>query len=739
MCFIALCLCAMIFLLLRIRPPSVYTEDGGDKEVLAEGIVSDKYFKNDSFYLVLSKAHVIRGKTGYGKKFDILVKIKDGDKEELFRSVPAGVTCAVSGKIYFFEQSRNPGQFDMALYEKYKGIDFEITSAGILSVSGRPDIVKERLLRLKNRLSRVYDRLFDEEKAGVIKAMVLGDKNSLSPEIKDLYQRAGISHSLSISGLHISILGCLLYTLLCGRFSLGPVKSGLYLPGPCPALISSTILILYGYMTGMGISVKRAIIMFIMMLAAKSLGRSYDMLSSLAFSSLILMLQNPYCIYDTSFILSFGAVIGTGLFKPVTDFIFPRIKGPFSGIAESVKLSLSISVFTLPMVLYFFYRVPLYSVFLNLILIPLMGVLLVFSVICGLTGLISLEAAALFSYICRLILNLYEGVCRINDKLPYSVLVKGRPGMINIIVFYIFLCILILFVEKKRKDLDKCGFKLLIGLIITVVFIIYPINITPKLQITMLDIGQGDCGYIGTGGKHTILIDCGSSDEEEIAKYKVIPFLRSMGRSVIDIAVVSHADNDHISGFKELLLTDVNEGMKIKRLIMPDTAMKDDAYTELAELAKRAEVDISIIKTGDSFTADGVTFTCLHPDSGYACSDRNEYSTVLSVTYKGVSALFTGDIEGRGEEILTQRIKSGYTLLKCAHHGSDNSTSGSFLEKAHPQVTFISAGRDNTYGHPGNGLLKRLENAGSRVFVTKDSGALTFKSDGRRVRISTFR
>ncbi len=332
-------------------------------------------------------------------------------------------------------------------------------------------------------------------------------------------------------------------------------------------------------------------------------------------------------------------------------------------------------------------------------------------------------------------------MCELNDKLPYSVLIKGRPGVVYIIAFYLVLILLLILTERFVPICDDMSRTVKTGLLsvafIIAVFII-PVNINYKTNITMLDIGQGDCTCIETKKGRVIMIDCGSSDESEIAKYRVIPFLKSRGRAVIDTAVMTHADNDHISGFTELFSLPEKESLPVKNLIMPDTAMKDEAYVSLIKLAQKAGVKVLFIKTGDAFDVDGIRFTCMHPDRGYECSDRNEYSTVLSVRYGNFDALFTGDIEGRGEEILTERLDGPYTLLKCAHHGSDNSTFDEFLSKVSPDITFISAGRGNSYGHPGHELLKRLEDAGTRMLVTKDKGALMLSTDGKSVRVGTY-
>ncbi len=729
MCLISIFLAGFLFLLLTIRPPDVYNSIFPlEKFLILQANAKDWYYKDNTFYLLLSDAGVQAGGFPDEKKYNVLVKLSE-DLYDSIDDIPAiGQTVKVKGRQYVFERAGNPGQFDMAIYEKCRGIDFELTKAEILSVSGRAHPLKEGLNRLRYRISGVYDRLFPKEYAGIIKAITLGDKNSLDRQIKGLYQRAGAAHILVVSGLHISLIGIFLYGCL----------KRTRLPRPPCAIIAFIILFLYALMTGMGIPAKRALIMFGLLLLADCIGRSYDLLSSLALSGCIILLDNPYCIYDAGFIMSFCAVIGAGLIKPAADRLFPQ-KGR---IAETLKLSLSVTIFTFPVMLYFYFQIPVYSVLLNLIIVPLMAILLIFALLCALSGLFFIQAAAIPAFVCSLILKFYEGVCRINDKLPLSLLIKGRPHIVYIILYYLMLVLFVFLVEKyaglliSRLNTAK---RLGIFLAAAVLVLLVPVNINLGTEFTMLDIGQGDCSCILGSRGHVVMIDCGSSDEKEIASYMVIPFLKSRGKSKIDTLVVTHTDNDHISGIKELLTLPEKDSLAVGRLIMPDTALKDDAYMELIELARKRNVTVSLISSGDCFECDGIRFECLHPDRGYMCTDKNEYSTVLSADYGSFRALYTGDLQGKGEEILTKRIKKSYTLLKCAHHGSDNSTFDDFLQRVLPEVTFISAGRDNSYGHPGRELLGRLKNSGTRVFITIDGGALTLRTDKKSISVTTFK
>jgi competence protein ComEC len=273
--------------------------------------------------------------------------------------------------------------------------------------------------------------------------------------------------------------------------------------------------------------------------------------------------------------------------------------------------------------------------------------------------------------------------------------------------------------------------------------LICTLRVHSPLEITMIDVGQGDCHFMILPDGRSMMIDCGSSDVTDVARYRVIPYLLSEGCDCIDYAVVTHTDADHINGYEQMLSAKDSADVRIGTLIMPDIDDRDEAYDRLVSLATGKGVQIRKIHAGDTFEIDGMRFNCLNPALGGVYTDANATSVCLDISYMGFRALYTGDAEGEGEREMEDRLRSsgmsgGYTLLKCAHHGSENSTSEDFLTLVRPQITFISAGVDNRYGHPHRELLERIEKTGSRVYVTKDLGAVQMDTDGKRIRIKSY-
>ena len=267
------------------------------------------------------------------------------------------------------------------------------------------------------------------------------------------------------------------------------------------------------------------------------------------------------------------------------------------------------------------------------------------------------------------------------------------------------------------------------------------LRIRAPLQVTMIDVGQGDCHFIETAGK-SMMIDCGSSDISDVARYRVIPYVMSKGYGRIDYALVTHTDEDHINGYIQMLSEPEEDTVKIGSLIMPDAYDTDGGYGELVRLASEKGVKVRRIHAGDRFDIGDVRIICLHPVESGVYADANEASVCLDVRYRGFRALYTGDVEGMGEQELMGRLEegdlTGYTLLKCAHHGSAYSTSEELLRLVSPDITFISAGVNNKYDHPHKELIRRLYDVGSRVYVTKDLGAVPLITDGKKVRITGY-
>ena len=678
-----------------------------------------------------------------------------------------GSVVRITGRLKAFERATNPGQFSAAEFYQIMKIDFRLYNAEILAQSVTASRYQETLYQLKKFFGRTLDFYFSEPNAGTLRAMLLGERGQTDAEIKALFQRNGIVHILTISGLHISIIGMGSYQLL----------RRIAVPIYCAAPLSIGLMISYGIMANMSASSFRAIVMFGLKMAAGLLKRTYDLLTALAVAAILLLIEQPLYLYHSGFLFSFLAVLAIGLFIPMMKYqnreikpadkkqcLFKKLRPPvylavfikrakrrypklrrffpLMKLKDAFLTCFLISVCTLPVYFIYYYEFPLYSIFLNIIIIPPMTFVMITGIITMTVGILLVPFGKITAFISSGILDFYEWLCRMVDQLPYNNLILGRPEWWQVAAYCLIL-LLIVVVHKKIKPVYRY---LILVFALMVMFIRTPTGLT----ITFLDVGQGEAIFIATPNRRYYLIDGGSSNVASLGEYRILPFLKSQGVSRLDGWVITHPHADHYSAFPEFVAKMDKGGVGVDNLILPDinNEYKDDEYKLLENIARAAEINIGYLSQGQSFAADkkeDIYFHCLSPLAGriWQLSEANAYSTVLQLKYGAFSLLLTGDMEGAGEEdvknyLVEQNIADGVTILSVAHHGSRNSTDEEFLKLTMPGYAVISAGRDNSYGHPHRELLGRLADSGTTVYITYLSGAVTVKTDGVRMQVDAF-
>lgn len=702
----------MIFLSMSQGPPALSFEGELEKgwEGVCQGVVDKVVEKEDSCEIHL-KAAVFQRKEdmnlySLGKIliYSDIIEVYPGNK------IMAG------GMLKNFQKPNNPGEFDSHYYYKSKGFSARFTSREITIVSPDKNYIKWGLFFLRSRLSAVYDRWLPKDKAGILKAMFLGDKEDLDEDIKELYARNNLGHILAISGLHISIIGLGAYKLILKLFR---HKRAAALGGMAFGLI-------YGLMTGFGISASRAVVMMLLSFLAVLAGRTYDLISALCLGGSLILLLHPLEIRNAGFLLSFGAVGGIGLVNPVLSGLFDwdkweeRISKKAAGCMKGLLASISVQLATIPIVLYFFYEYPLYGIVINLFVIPLLSLLAGLSIGAGLIGCIFLPAAGILAGGIYYILEFYEILCRGFSKLPYSLLTVGKPQISFLLFYYGILAAVLVLCRFVKKPFVLSGLVFLLFL---------PVRAdNPGLIVSFLDVGQGDGIYMETKEGLHMLVDGGSSDRGKLGRYTLEPFLKSMGVNTLDYVFLSHLDSDHTSGIMELI--EDNRGIYIGRLVLPKGVVKDEAYEELTALCQKKGIAVSYIKEGGILSLGPLSIRCISPLDNNGGEDRNENSMVLEVCYGNFSMLLTGDL-GEGENSLWDRMgQERYTVLKAGHHGSKFSTSAEFLDRVNPDISVISCGEGNRYGHPHKEVLDRLAKAGCPFVLTQEAGAVAITTDG---------
>ncbi|MCM1112755.1 MAG: DNA internalization-related competence protein ComEC/Rec2 [Muribaculum sp.] len=689
----------------------------------------------------------------------------------------------VEGVFYAFSPATNPGEFDYARYYASMGYGGRLKEVKVLAADGRAPGIREGLYRLRRFWEKRLYRIFPEKEASVMAAVLLGNKSDVDADVKALYQKNGIVHILSISGLHITLLGMGLYKLL--RKIGAPVW--------CAALGGGVMLLLYGLMTGMSVSVCRALGMYLLRMLAQLVGRTYDMRTALGVTAAVMVCVRPAWLEHMGFLLSFGSVLGVGVLLPALSDtgdappapkryregnggrLARRMDKLQKGLVQSLLAGLSVTLTTLPIQLWFTYEVPVYSVLLNLLVLPFMGILTVTGLAAMLIPGLGIVGTADVA-----ILAGYETLCGWFGQLPDPMWNPGRPALWQMAVYYMLWAAAVwgagvirylgrhfkMRVKKRmpqsrtavpdkrasrsRKTVGKCAQAALLGAAVLVM----GCGRFHGDRVTFLDVGQGDCICVQLATGEVYLFDCGSSSRSRIGEQVLIPFLKYYGIGRIDAVLVSHADQDHMNGVAELLAKSGEEGIDVGCLVLPgiDRDLWQDEFAELlaaaADGGQGGSVPVSVIRAGESWSGgtDGEDrFWCLHPQADGTSKGGNEGSECFYIELREgdnqISLLLAGDVEGAGERALLEELRAreiqSVGVYKVAHHGSRNSSPQELLNQIQPQISLISCGRNNRYGHPHAELLERIGQTGSRILDTPHCGAVTLELRGNGIRLDT--
>ncbi len=357
------------------------------------------------------------------------------------RSLKIGQQVVLEGTFAQFSTATNPGEFDAHAYYAAKGIGGRVRKAGLLMAGEKYNFLREKLYGFRQVLHDRLADVFPAKEASIMQTLLLGEKEELDAEVKALYQKNGIAHILSISGLHITLLGMGIY-----RFF-----KRLGIPVRAAAAGGAIALLLYGMMVGMSVSASRAIGMYLLQMLGVFVGRTYDMLTGLGLMAVLLVLQEPERLADVSFLMSFGAVFGICILTPVFSegfsteadlyernqyreglrkVLYERSCQVVSAVKSGFSASAGVILFTLPIQLWFFYEIPIYSVLLNLLVLPFMSAVMAGGILALIPGL------GIIGTVDCLILWWYEWICERFGELPGAVWCVGRPAVWQVICYY---------------------------------------------------------------------------------------------------------------------------------------------------------------------------------------------------------------------------------------------------------------------------------------------------------------
>lgn len=660
-----------------------------------------------------------------------------------------GQRVEIKGTLNMFEPSDNPGCFDMSRYYKSKRILYYMFSPDIRLIDERYNVFAELLRNIQNNSVRQLNKLCGENEAALYSAILMGDKSGIQAECKKTFQMAGISHILAISALHISLVGGLIFKLLR--------KAGVnyYISG----FASCMIAVLYGYMTGFSVSTIRAVIMMIIYIISQILGRTYDLPTSGTLALIIILIVNPFYMLDGGMLLSFAAILGvwmgnylskkidkTKVFNITKCHLFKKVS-LFKKLISSFIMSASIQAVTFPILLYQYYEFQMYSILVNVVVVPLMTFVVIFGFAGLISSYVSISLGRILIFPGVVILKLYLLICDALLKLPFSVINTGRPYVVSIVVYYVVILVLLFLTTQKAKEICSvilykflklsvtkakinivkiCTFMFLFLSFVTYGVTVYCLKFN-SVFIAM-SVGQGDAFALRSTGRTVMVFDGGSTSENNIGEYVIMPVIKYNAMANIDYWFVSHTDEDHINGLLYILSLGRLSGINIKNIVISSHTPEDEMYHQLVEYAKMADVNILYMDAGDVISDGTFKITCCHPDRKYNSDDKNQLSMILSYVERDRKILFTGDADETALDYMVDThlslLEQQYDYLKVPHHGSKNSISKSLYEKIEFDKAIISVGENNRYGHPHRETLEFLEEIGMKLYRTDECGAI---------------
>lgn len=691
--------------------------------------------------IYLKKAILIR--SGSTKNYPIR-NIKCTGKEEKINSLREGMHVRLEGMLVLPELPRNPGQFNRRIYESGKKIDFYLENPTVLEVKEQRSGVREVVEIWKTEMMNRCEKIYPDAEASILEAMLFGEKRELSGDIKELYQAAGISHVLVISGLHISLLA----------LAVAGILRRLGFPMPVWVILSVGVLAGYGILIGQPTTAVRALLMFFVLQGARLLGRSYDLLSALAFAGILMLLDNPDLILDGGCRLSFCAVIGVGWYVSEKNKIFRSIgekekrknrgkggKGSSAGaILENIRAGWYLWLFTLPVMLDTFYQVSVVGILWNLVAIPLLPVIIASGGLGVVLAGWNIFLGSLAGSPAYGMLQLYQEIGNISEKLPVGMWTPGQPSKPVIAGYYLVIFLLVL-VEKqliKREKRWKIR-KIFPGMELCSMLLLLLLMAHPWQQrekITFLDVGQGDASLLQSGGQ-TLLLDGGSTSQKNVGTYVILPYIKQQGISCLEAVVLTHTDQDHINGVTEVLEEGKKGWLTVKNLMYPYWMEGTEQGKQLKKLAEEAGASCRKIRAGDRLTIGKAEAVVLYPKEQEKIAEPNAGSLVLFWKWEGVRAMFTGDLPEEKERELLQNLPA-CEILQVGHHGSATSTCREFLEQVQPSLAVISCAMKNRYGHPSPDTVDRLKKTGCEIRYTMKSGAITIRKRGREILVTEY-
>lgn len=692
-----------------------------NQDIEITGVVQDASYKNN-LELTLQVEEIFTDGIKYVHGEKIIASLR-GDYYPPVEIV--GKKIEIKGELVKPEENRNPKMFNYRLYLKSKSI-YSILYGNIEDIKVKEEEIKFAPIHLANKVRyRIVHntlRILPDREARVLLGILLGDKDELDEDIYEGFRDVGVAHILAVSGLHVGII----YIFINKLFYKVPIYVRL--------LSVFSVLSLYIIITDFAPSILRATFMILLLAIGPFFNRRYDLLSSIAFTALILLIVNPILLMNVGFQLSFGAVLSIALlYKP----ILKKLCFLPSFWAQLIAASTAAQLGIFPLTAYYFNMISPWSPIINIPIVIILGYLLPFGIVTIIIGTFSTLISTVMGEVILMGIRLMIEITNMGSMLPFSGYKVVSPSTLTLIMYYT----LLFFFTYDGKLLNSLSINKgkAICLILTFYFTIQTIvsYIPGKLEITFLDVGQGDSIIVRTPRNKILLIDGGGSSygNHDVGEKVVVPYLLKNGIKKIDFILVSHFHNDHVGGVYKVV-----EDLNIGEVFIGEQVEDTENYYNLMDICEEKGVKPTTIRGGNLIELENnLKLYILNPHKLLLGSrdDLNNNSVVALLKYNDKKILFTGDIEAEAENVILATYPNlRADIIKIPHHGSRFSSTDQFLEQIDPQIAAIQVGK-NLFGHPHNEVLEKLNKNNSYVFRNDENGAIIITIDREKISIKT--
>lgn len=617
------------------------------------------------------------------------------EKESFNKTFSLGDTLSLKGTLEIPKNNTIPNTFNYKEYLKYKKINYILKIDSFKVYSSNKNI----FLKIKNYL---YKRIYNIKYNDYLYAFILGKSSYLDEEEYENYKINGVTHLFALSGLHVSIFSLILLNIM----------KRLKLKEKLSFIITSLFLLFFSFVASYTPSILRAVIFFILSSINKIYYFHIKPINILYLTFIILVVINPFYIFNTGFILSFT----------ITFFIllFNEYNSVKSGLKSILIISLLSFFSSLPIIINMSYEINIISSINNIFFIPFVTNI-VFPV-----SIISVIFPKI-SYVLNILTTFMEYVSNVSSNIVNITIYFPYFNKISIVFYYLFL---ILFIKLKKKKY-----------LFLILFILLFLKIKPMFNrntiLYFLDVGQGDSLLIRTKNNKSIMVDTGGkltykkekwelkNRNFDIEKNTIIPFIKSIGINKIDYLFLTHGDYDHMGETINLV-----NNFKVEKVIFNCGEFNQLEQALIKVLDKKKIKYYSCIK---ELNIDNNKLYFLQTKE---YDNENDNSSVIYTELNGYKFMFMGDagIE-KEKDILEKYNISNIDVLKVGHHGSKTSSSKIFIDEIEPKYSIISVGKNNRYGHPNKEVLNILDE--SKIYRTDQDGSIMFKIKNDKLEIET--